>query len=114
MNSSVAIGPKRVEGETIREAAKRELDEELASISSSNAMIEAVGDPYPSSFGDEYQLHPVLIEFSERIAAKLDENDLSDEHDAMAWVRLSEFGEYDTLEQYQALEILGLAGEGYS
>lgn len=102
------IGGKRKAGETVREAARRELDEELASDVPGAVAVVAVADPYPSGVGEEYVLHPVLVEFLRDVAAGHDGGDLSGEHDALAWIAPGEFDEYETLGQSQALEQLSI------
>jgi 8-oxo-dGTP pyrophosphatase MutT (NUDIX family) len=102
------IGGKRESDESIREAAVRELDEELPPVSPDTARITDVGDPYHSHFDEQFLLTPVLMDIPEQTAVSLEETDLSDEHDAMAWIDRNEFDEYPTLGQREALEILGL------
>lgn len=105
------VGGKREDGESITEAALRELDEELAAVSPSDAEILAVGDAYPSIFGPEYVLNPILLELPPSVAKALDDDDLSHEHERLAWIPLADFDEYDTAGQSPALETFGLAGE---
>lgn len=102
------VGGKRERGESVAEAAKRELDEELHSVDPEHAEILAIADSYDSSFGAEYQLHPVLVELPSDTAEAIDETDLSEEHDRLDWISLSEFDDYDTLGQYPAIERLSL------
>lgn len=105
------VGGKREDGETIRAAARRELDEELASVAPADAEIRDVGDAYPSAFGPEYMLTPILLELPPSVARGIGEADLSREHDALTWFSLPEFDEYETAGQFPALRELGLTGE---
>lgn len=102
------IGGKRESDESIHEAAKRELDEELASVSPGIVEIEEIGTSYPSSVDERFHLHPILIEMPCSEAEELSEEDLSWEHDQLVWIDLEEFGKFETLGQYPALERLGL------
>lgn len=96
------IGGKREEGESIREAARRELGEELTSVDTEKPGIIEVAESYPSGLDSRYILNPVLIEMEQDI------ENLSEEHDDLAWIDLHEFDEYETLGQFQALEKLGI------
>ncbi|WP_459193411.1 NUDIX domain-containing protein [Halosimplex sp. J119] len=102
------VGGKREPGESIREAARRELDEELQSVSPDAARITDIGESYHSHVDEQFLLTPVLVDLPGRTISSLDESDLSDEHDAMAWIELDEFDEYSTLGQREAVETLGL------
>lgn len=102
------VGGKREPGETIREAARRELDEELASVPPDAATVRAVADPYPSSVDERFRLHPVLVDLPRPVADGLGPADLSGEHSALAWITLDEFDDYDTLGQREALSRLDL------
>jgi hypothetical protein len=42
------------------------------------------------------------------VASKLDEEDLSSEHDQVEWIQFSEFDEYEMAGQYQAIVEFGL------
>ena len=103
------IGGKREENESVRETAKRELEEELASVSSEDVEIHEVGSSYPSSVNERFHLHPVLMDLPQSIAERLSEDDLSWEHDQLVWIDLDEFEQFETLGQYPALESLGIA-----
>jgi 8-oxo-dGTP pyrophosphatase MutT (NUDIX family) len=54
------VGEKREYSETLREAVRHELEEELASVSPAEAMILGIRNLYPSIFAPEYMLHPIL------------------------------------------------------
>lgn len=103
------IGGKAEEDETVEEAAERELKEELQlDWTEYSFSIEGVAEPYPSSANSKYMLNPVLIEVDRETAKKIEESILSEEHDDLAWIELTEFDEYESLGQYQALERLDL------
>ena len=102
------IGGKRKQHESIREAAIRELDEELQSVSPSDADIVAVADSYPSAVAEEFSLYPILIEFENGATTAINSTALSSEHDEAAWVTLAEFETFETLGQRQALSNLEL------
>lgn len=102
------IGGKLEPGETTREAGLRELDEELQSIRPGDVEILDVAETYASSYGDRFELTPLLVELPASEAADLDDGDLSDEHDALAWIDARDLEDYETLGQRPALEKLGI------
>lgn len=102
------IGGKREENESLREAALRELGEELHFVSSTDVEIREIGSSYPSSVNERFHLHPVLMDLPRSKAQQLSEEDLSWEHDQLVWIDLAEFEEFETLGQYPALESLGI------
>ncbi|MFQ3275132.1 MAG: 8-oxo-dGTP pyrophosphatase MutT (NUDIX family) [Candidatus Nanohaloarchaea archaeon] len=107
------IGGKEEEGETIEETAERELKEEIQiDWNEHNFEIRGLADSYPSEADSSYLLNPVLIEVDEKTFGEISESDLSNEHDQLEWIELAEFGEFETLGQYRALERLDLI-EGY-
>ncbi|MFD1513435.1 NUDIX domain-containing protein [Halomarina rubra] len=108
------IGGKRKQHESIREAALRELDEELQSIEPTDADITEVAKPYPSAVAEAFSLYPVLIEFEREAATAIDSTSLSAEHNTAAWISLGEFKEFETLGQQQALSNLDLVRRGCS
>jgi 8-oxo-dGTP pyrophosphatase MutT (NUDIX family) len=103
------IGGKREEDETIEETAERELREEIQIDWESHGFeIQGVADSYPSEADSSYLLNPVLIEVEEQTFRAISEEHLSNEHDSFEWIKLTDFGEFDTLGQYKALERLDL------
>lgn len=103
------IGGKAEEGETIEEAAERELKEEIQiDWDDYSFSIAGVAESYPSSVDSKYMLNPVVIEVDASLAEGIEEQHLSREHDQMAWIELTEFDEYESLGQYEALERLDL------
>lgn len=103
------IGGKREEGETIQEAAIRELKEEITIDWEKHGFeIGGIAESYPSEVDPSYLLNPVLIEVEKAVFNDVSESDLSNEHDSFEWIDLTEFGEYETLGQYKALERLDL------
>lgn len=53
-------------------------------------------------------LNPVMIDVDRELIDELEQEHLSREHDELAWFELTEFDEYDSLGQYEALERLDL------
>lgn len=103
------IGGKKEEGEKIKETAVRELKEEIQiDWDSYGFEIQGVADFYPSEADSSYHLNPVLIEVDEDTLREISKSDLSNEHDRFEWIDLTEFGEFETLGQYKALEKLDL------
>lgn len=103
------IGGKKKDGENIEEAAVREMKEELRiEWNDEDYEIRGVADSYPSSKDSKYMLNPVLIEVDQEVFNEVSEDNLSREHDNLALIDLKNFGEYETLGQYQALERLDL------
>lgn len=103
------IGGKAEEGEEIEGTAVRELEEELrVDWTEYEYSIEGVAEAYPSRADSKYMLNPVLIEVEPELIEKLEQKNLSREHDDLDWFRLTEFDEYETRGQYEALERLDL------
>lgn len=103
------IGGKREDGETIEEAAIRELKEEIQiDWNSYSFEIDTVAEKYPSESDPCYKLNPVLIEVENEVLEAVSEDDLSNEHSAFEWIELVEFSDFDTLGQFRALENLDL------
>lgn len=98
------VGGKRKADESVREAARREFEEELSGVPVADATIRRVAEPYPSAVGDRFSLYPVLVDVPDSVAARIDETVLSMEHDAVSWVTPSGFDDYETLGQRTALE----------
>ena len=103
------LGGKLEDGEKLKQAAFRELEEETG-LELSKEKIENYmeGETYRSSDNEKYRLNPVLIEITEKMADKISSEDLSREHVDFAWIRLGNFYDYETLGQYRALENLEL------
>lgn len=99
----------KVEDESLKEAALRELNEET-DLELSERDIEEFrrGDSYRSSDDEKFRLNPVLIILSEEKMSLMTREGLSCEHTDFAWIELEEFDEYETLGQFQALENLEL------
>lgn len=92
------VGGKKEAYETIEEAALRELWEETKL----RGKVVKLGESFKSSKDDKWDLKPVLIE------AHSKDVKLSNEHSEHEWISLEDFGDYETLGQYPALEKLGL------
>ncbi|MFB6209861.1 MAG: NUDIX domain-containing protein [Candidatus Nanohaloarchaea archaeon] len=103
------IGGKEEEGETIQEAAIREMREELRiDWREGDYRIVKLGDTYLSEDNDMFRLNPVLIELEDEKAGEIERRHLSEEHDDFAWINLVEYDRFETLGQYLALENLDL------
>lgn len=102
------IGGKRKEGEALEEAALRELDEELEGVDPATVEVLEMADGYPVVQDPDYTLYPVLIDMPSEAAQSLDKGDLSSEHDDLEWIDLMSFDQYETINQYPALEKLGI------
>lgn len=103
------VGGKRKKDEPYEHAVKRELRDEIqVDWDMEKVEIGRVGDPYDSPESPFFTLHPVLVEIPSDTAWELGPEDLNEEHDDMAWVRLDQFDDYETLEQEKALESLGI------
>ncbi len=106
------IGGKREEGETIEEAAMRELREEIKlGFRERDVEIVRTAEPYVSRDSSSYELHPVLIEMDREKAENVENRDLSREHDRFEWIELDDFSGFDTLGQRKALERLGIVDD---
>jgi 8-oxo-dGTP pyrophosphatase MutT (NUDIX family) len=92
------VGGKVEEGETIEEAALRELEEETGL----QAEVIEVNGSYPSADNPEWELVPVHMKSYNR------DVELADEHLQYDWIKPEEISEYDTLGQKKALELLDL------
>lgn len=92
------VGGKVEAGETIKEAALRELKEEVGL----QAEIIEVNGSYPSADSSEWELVPVYMKSYSR------DVELADEHLQYDWIEPEEISEYDTLGQEKALELLDL------
>lgn len=95
------IGGKVREGESLREASIREIDEETDVDLEGQINNFETGESYQSRDNEKYTLNPVLIEVKEEFEAEL-----SEEHTEYEWIDLKEFYQYDSLGQYKALENL--------
>jgi len=86
------------DGESIAEAAHRELKEE----NRLDTEVVRVGDGSPSQIAPEYELVPVLME--------TDSQDVSmgREHTDHAWIELPDSESYETIGQEKRLQKLGL------
>jgi 8-oxo-dGTP pyrophosphatase MutT (NUDIX family) len=101
------LGGKLEDGETVREAAVRELNEETdLEVSRENFLKYDEGETYRSSDDEKYRLNPVLIEVEEETAGNMSQKGLSDEHSDFSWIEIEDFFDYETLGQYRALENL--------
>lgn len=104
------FGGKLEDGEKVKQAAIRELNEETdLELSEKNFLDYREGKTYRSSKNEKYQLNPVLIEIEESKASEMSEKGLSREHKDFEWIDLLDFYNYETLGQYQALENLGIS-----
>lgn len=92
------VGGKVEQGETVKEAAIRELEEETGL---EGEVVEISGS-YPSRAAPEWTLRPVHMRAESR------EVDLSREHDRYEWIDLDDIKDFDTLGQEKSLELLGL------
>lgn len=103
------IGGKAEEDETVEEAAARELKEELQiDWEDHGYSIQGVAESYPSSADSKYMLNPVMIEVSATLVDELRKEHLSREHDDLVWFELTDYDDYESLGQYEALERLDL------
>jgi 8-oxo-dGTP pyrophosphatase MutT (NUDIX family) len=103
------MGGKVKQDESLKQAAIRELNEET------NLRLEATefdnfrrGDSYRSRDDNKYRLNPVYFEIREEVKNRMSKEGLSDEHIDFEWIKLTEFDDYNTLGQYQALEHLDI------
>lgn len=104
------FGGKLEDGEKVKQAAIRELNEETdLELSEKNFLDYREGKTYRSSKDEKYQLNPVLIEIEESKASEMSEKGLNREHKNFKWIDLLDFYNYETLGQYQALENLGIS-----
>lgn len=92
------VGGKVEEGETIEEAALRELEEETGL----QAEVIEVNGSYPSADNPEWELVPIHMKSYNR------DVELADEHLQYDWIKPEEIQNYDTLGQEKALELLDL------
>ncbi len=106
------IGGKREDGETIEEAAMRELSEEIKlDFREDDAEIVRVAKPYVSRDSSSYELYPVLMDMDAEKAEKVENSDLSREHDRFEWIQIDDFPDFNTLGQRKALERLDIVDE---
>jgi 8-oxo-dGTP pyrophosphatase MutT (NUDIX family) len=92
------VGGKVEEGETIEEAALRELEEETGL----QAEVIEVNGSYPSADNPEWELVPVHMKsYNQNV-------ELADEHLQYDWIKPEEIQNYDTLGQEKALKLLDL------
>jgi len=107
------IGGKKEEGESLEEAAVREMKEEIKiEWRESDFEVEKFGDAYLSSKDDRFRLNPVLISVSPEVARNIEDEDLSREHSRSEWIDIKQFDEYNTLGQYRALDHLDIVNGG--
>lgn len=92
------VGGKVEEGETIEEAALRELEEETGL----QAEVIEVNGSYPSADNPEWELVAIHMKSYNR------DVQLADEHNQYDWIEPDEISKYDTLGQQKALELLNL------
>lgn len=92
------VGGKVEKGETVTEAALRELYEEAGL----EGEIEKLGEKYTSRSNSDILLAPVLIEAYSRDVS------LSREHDDYDWIDLEDLDRYQTLGEHRSLDKLEL------
>jgi mutator protein MutT len=92
------VGGKVEAGETIKEAALRELKEEVGL----QAEVIELNGSYPSADNPEWELVPVHMKSYSR------DVELANEHLQYDWIEPEEISEYDTIGQEKALELLDL------
>lgn len=87
--------------ETLKEAAKREMNEETGL----DVNIVDKGDPYFDDYskGGKLKLTPFLLEVN-----KDDKVELSPEHDKHKWLEIKDLDSFDTMDNLEALKKLGL------
>lgn len=103
------LGGKLQDGETLKEAGIRELNEETdLDLSREDFIDYREGESYRSRDNEKYRLNPVLIEVSGKKAEKVSREGLSSEHEDYSWIELNDFYSYESLGQYRALENLGI------
>ncbi|MFB6115105.1 MAG: NUDIX domain-containing protein, partial [Candidatus Nanohalobium sp.] len=101
------MGGKVKENENLRQAAKRELNEETdLGLEKQDFKEFREGESYKSKADSKYELNPVLIEISEEKASEMSIEGLSEEHTDFEWIDLREFYSFETLGQFKALENL--------
>ena len=104
------MGGKVQEGEDLKHAARRELNEETdLKLEKQDFKAFNKGKSYRSEADSKYVLNPVLIELSEEKASKMSMEGLSEEHTDFEWIDLREFYSFETLGQFRALKNLDIA-----
>lgn len=103
------MGGKVKKKEKLREAARRELNEETdLNLEKDDFKAFRKGKSYRSEADSKYILNPVLIEINEEKASEMSIEGLSTEHTDFEWIDLQDFYSFETLGQYRALENLGI------
>lgn len=103
------MGGKVEKGETLKEAALRELNEETnLDLSSDKIRKFKKGDSYLSEDDEKFRLNPIYLEIGVEKKNDMSEDGLSEEHIDFEWIELEDFDEYETLGQYKALEHLDI------
>ena len=92
------LGGKVEDGESLKQAALRELEEETGRDLTGKLLEYREGESYRSHDDPIYRLNPVLMEVEEEF-----DPDLSSEHSKAEWIKLGEYHLYSTLGQYRAL-----------
>lgn len=103
------MGGKVKEDENLKQAARRELNEETdLNLEEKDFKAFKEGESYRSKADSKYVLNPVLIEVTQEKASEMSMEGLSNEHTDFEWIDLREFYSFETLGQFRALENLEL------